>query len=196
MQLPEPNGPRHLVKSEEFPHLGGNILEGDPGTWEPDLWTWLLSSFRVNTVLDVGCGSGHSTQWFRDAGCVALGLDGLPRNVAACGAPAILCDLTQPPALLPMVDMVWCCEMVEHVEASYLPHLLKALSSGRVVAMTHADIGQGGHHHVNCRPSAYWIQAMESMGYTFLVKETGEGRALCDPINHFHQRGLIFRRGA
>lgn len=184
----------HLVKDDSQPHLGGNILEGDHATWEPELWEWLISKFAVETVLDVGCGSGFSTQWFRKAGVAAIGLDGLVENIARTGSPALLWDLTQDQFPSFSMDLVWCCEVVEHVDSQYLSYLLGALSVGRVIAMTHAGIGQGGFHHVNCQPSAYWIHAVEAAGHRYLEKETAEGRALCDPSHHFAKRGLIFER--
>jgi len=104
---------KHLVEDPQFPHLGGNILEGDDATWEPRMWGWLLERFQVRTVLDLGCGSGFSTRWFREeAGVEAIGLDGLLANVERCGEPSILCDLTKPLPELPDVDLVWCCEVV------------------------------------------------------------------------------------
>src|SRR5688572_33082149 len=54
-------------------HLGGYIRGGDPGTWCPHLWSWVVEQFGIKSVLDVGCGEGHSTRFFRDLGCDVLG---------------------------------------------------------------------------------------------------------------------------
>ena len=42
--------------SEDSSHLGGNIAGGDPASFYPGLWAWLVSEFKVKTVLDIGCG--------------------------------------------------------------------------------------------------------------------------------------------
>jgi len=189
-------GRQTLVTSKDHPHLGGNILEGDFATYEPEMWQWLLDRFKFKTVLDVGCGGGYSTRWFHDQGCKATGLDGLRENVeATCDrvpGPHLLCDLSKPLPVVADVDMVWCCEVVEHIQEKHLDNLLAVLTRGKLLAMTHAGVGQGGWHHVNCKPEQYWIQHLESVGMKLLPVETQAGRLLCDPSHHFAQRGLIF----
>ncbi len=55
-------------------YLGGYIkssnkfLHGDPATWFPELWKWVYDKLKVCSVLDVGCGEGHSTASFKNLG--------------------------------------------------------------------------------------------------------------------------------
>src|SRR5437870_3883210 len=42
-------------------HVGGYIQGGDPGSWCPHLWTWAVRELGIQSVLDIGCGEGHST---------------------------------------------------------------------------------------------------------------------------------------
>ena len=58
-------------------HLGGYVRGGDPGTWCPNLWNWAVDAFDVQSVLDVGCGEAHSTRFFHQLGCEALGVEKL-----------------------------------------------------------------------------------------------------------------------
>lgn len=43
--------------SQEAPHLGGNIAEGDPFTFAPKVWDYLIKRFAVRSVLDLGVAS-------------------------------------------------------------------------------------------------------------------------------------------
>jgi SAM-dependent methyltransferase len=192
--LTDLTGRRHVIDNA-LPHLGGNMVGGDPRCWFPDLWAWLAIRFDVRRVLDVGCGEGQALGWWVSHGIDAAGLDGLWWNVDKAGriGTAILHDLTRGPFTGYGVDLVWCCEVVEHIDEGYLPHLLGTLANGRVIALTHAEPGQDGHHHVNCQPADYWIDRMRTIGYRPLVQETNYGRSLC-PHGYFGATGLIFER--
>ena len=90
-------------------------------------------------------------------------------------------------------DLGWCCEVVEHVDERFVCNVLAAFRKCRYVAMTHAQPGQGGHHHVNCRPQEYWIEKMNCAGFTLLARETEESRRF-DGAGYWGRTGLIFER--
>ena len=48
------------------------------------------------------------------------------------------------------VDMVWCCEFVEHVEKQYEDNWLSLMQKAKYVFVTYSEPGKPGHHHVNC----------------------------------------------
>ena len=76
-------------------------------------------------------------------------------------------------------------------------NVVRTLANGRVIAMTHAVPGQGGYHHVNCQPSAYWIEKLEAIGYKFLPEETEEAKiriAESGAWSYFIRSGLILER--
>ncbi len=178
------------------PSLGGNLVGGDPQTWHPALWDYLIEEFGVKSVLDVGCGEGHCVQYFREAGLSAIGVDGLKQNIEQAVVPIELHDLRHGPYLSP-VDLVHCCEVVEHIEEIYLDSLLRTLANGAVIAMTHALPGQEGYHHVNCQPADYWIGKLEAFGYEYRPRETREAQdriAASGSWTYFIQSGLILRR--
>ena len=56
------------------------------------------------------------------------------------------------------VDLVWSCEVAEHITETKVDYYIKTLCNGKIIAMTHAFPNQVGHHHVNCQPSEYWIE--------------------------------------
>jgi SAM-dependent methyltransferase len=178
-------------------HLGGYVEGGDPATWFPDLWQWLIDSVGVTSMLDVGCGEGRALDYFRGAGCTVFGVDGIEQP-----DPDIAChDFTQGPWSSPAhVDLVWSCEFVEHVEEAYIPNYLRAFWAAPLVLITHAEPGQAGHHHVNCRWPDYWRGAMAAAGYELDVALTETTRALArfnpNPWNHYARSGLAFRARA
>ena len=200
----------HPDMNLEEGHLGGYIRgrqssvptvfgyeHGDPLTWTPDLWRWGYDTLGVRSVLDIGCGEGHSTKFFRDLGCQVLGVDGSAQARLDSVVPEshLTHDFTQG-AYRPtqQFDLVWCCEFVEHVEERYLKHILETFTfCSRYLMMTFAGPGQLGYHHVNCKPTRYWIKRVESSGFRFDRKRTKESRAIAPP-GHFRARGLFFEK--
>lgn len=175
-------------------HLGGYVVGGDPATLYPDLWDWLVGYFDIDSMLDVGCGEGHALKHFRGRGCTVVGVDGVWQDDPDIHEH----DFTVGPWRPDMdVDLVWSCEFVEHVAEPYMPNFLRAFRAAPLVLMTHAEPGQGGYHHVNCRPADYWIGAMAALGYWFDPDLTEMSRSLSrlntSPWNHYARSGLAFR---
>lgn len=178
-------------------HLGGNVHGGDPLTFYPELWQWLVQEFSVSSVLDIGCGEGHAMVEFDKYGVRTVGIDGLKANVVETlnkGLRCICHDFIKGKApLYEDFDLGWCCEFVEHVEKRFLDNILAAFQRCRMIAMTHAQPGQGGYHHVNCQPREYWIDKMSKAGFVLLSRETEEARKFY-PLTYWGQTGLIFKR--
>ena len=183
-------------------HLGGYIAGGDPSTWCPKLWTWAVQTAAARSVLDVGCGEGHSTGYFRALGCEVLGLDGFDQAIRDSVIPEAvhLHDFNLGAFSGQKFDLVWSCEFLEHIEERFLPGVLRTFQlAQKSVLITHAFPGQPGHHHVNCRSTAYWIQVLEGAGFTCDVGRTVAARRvtlddLKDYPNHYARSGLLFRR--
>ena len=173
------------------PDLGGNLHHGDDRSFCPVLWRHLIERFAIDSVLDVGCGEGHAVHWFRRAGLIAMGIDGLSDNVDRAVTPIARHDLTTGPFVMPVV-MVWSCEVAEHIDEAHVDHYLDTLSNGIVVAMTHATPGQGGYHHVNEQPWQYWAEKMYDRGYE--VAWSHDAYRRLELTTYFSQSGLLFLR--
>jgi SAM-dependent methyltransferase len=176
-------------------HLGGYREGGDPNTWYPELWDWVYQELGVRSVLDVGCGEGQSARYFKNLGCDVLGIDGSREAVQNSVIPQceMLHDFTAGPFNLKRsFDLVWSCEFVEHVEEEFSQNFLAAFaSSDKYVFMTHAVPGQGGHHHVNCQPSSYWVKRVGEIGFVLDYRLTRRARERAGH-GYFRKSGLVF----
>lgn len=184
----------HVI-DQHRPDLGGNMRHGDIHTFCPNLWRYLSERYAVRSVLDVGCGEGHAVLFFHRLGLHSHGIDGLEMNVRRSVVPIAMHDLLSGPYVMP-VDLVWSCEVAEHIDEEHVSHYIDTLANGRVVAMTHAVPGQGGHHHVNCQPAEYWIRHMADKGYVRaedwqIIREIAEKELTW---NYFAKTGLVFIR--
>lgn len=183
------------VSDAENPHLGGNIDGGDPLSICPSLWKWAVEKFKVLSVLDVGCGRGESLECFKNYGLRGFGIDGLQANVDAVrkkGLKGEVWDLTIGSyQSASKFDMVWCCELVEHIEEKFVNNILDTFLVGRIAFMTHAMPRQKGYHHVNCKDDKYWIDIMTQHGLWYLKDESIYSRSLV-PSTYWSRSGLIF----
>lgn len=189
-------------------HLGGCVLpseaapNGDPATWAPEVWDWLLRLGDVKTVLDVGCGAGFATKYFSlKEGIEAFGIEGCQEAIdQAVTRRVIKHDFRDGPCPAPLPpDLVWCCEVAEHIDPECEEAFLATLTQGRVIAMTHGLPGQGGHHHVNLQYPSYWIARLQQRGYELDVALTRQCRmidGMTPGVRHFGRTGLIFRQVA
>ncbi len=213
------NPAKHHGPRLDFGHLGGTSTQGDPDSWYPELWHWLTDTFGVRSVLDVGCGVGHSMQWFLDRGLpIVAGLDCqqvLDHHVLKDDVVQMDHLVEDPMVLLyphdlthgsfrdgDAFDMVWCCEVAEHVEEAFVDNVIHTLARNtrKVLAFCASPKGAGGHHHVNCQHPRYWIDRIEAAGLKYDDDLTDKAVGLCHesygrgPYSYFRRSGLIFTR--
>lgn len=184
-------------------HLGGFVAGGDPATFFPDLWEWLVQERGVRSVIDVGAGDGRAIDYFERLGCTTIGVEGTPQP-----HPRIVQhDYRDGPLRLNEVfDLCWCCEFVEHVEQPYIPNFVATFHCAELLLLTHAFPGQPGHHHVNCQQPNYWVALLGRFGFDVDWGLTAQCRYLARlntftwgdergvHHNHFLRSGLAFHR--
>lgn len=177
---------------ENATHLGGNIVEGDPFTFSPTVWNYLINRFALKSVLDLGAGRGYSSAFFHQAGLQVLAVDGMRENCEKSLYPTAQFDLTQS-SIYCKVDLVHCQEVVEHIEEQYIENLLSSLANGKFILMTNALPGQGGHHHVNEQPTEYWIQHLKRYGCEVLLEDSNRIRQMAakDGAIYLAKTGLV-----
>jgi len=182
-----------IATSQTASHVGGNVKVGDPFTYCPLVWDYLIARFGISSVMDLGCGTGNAAWYFSSKGTKVVAVDGFEENVRRSLYPATLHDLTRGPVIT-QVDLVHCQEVVEHIEEAYLDHLLNSLLSGKIIAMTHALPGQDGYHHVNLKPQEYWVTHLQQRGAVILEEDTRRIRELAarDGAPYMQATGLVF----
>ncbi len=178
-------------------HLGGTALVGDPMTFMPDVWEALIEKYDLNSMLDIGCGVGKNARWFHDRGLTAHGVEGFPeylRHTVLPEGATFAHDYTTGPFVPAReYDLGWSSEFVEHVEAQYVPNFMATFDKCRFVCLTHATPGQGGYHHVNEQPSAYWIEKMAHARFEHLAYDSAWMQAT-GPDTHYGRRTLMLFR--
>lgn len=177
-------GLKHIVDKDNS-HVGGNISVGDPHSYSPSVWQYLIGRFAVRSMLDVGAGLGHCAMWFHRSGIATVGIDGLAFNCSKSVYPLVHADLSKTSVYCP-VDLVLCVEMVEHLEEKYLDNLLDTLCNGKIIVMTNALPGQGGYHHVNEQPTQYWVDHLSKRNCSVSKDDTEKIRSLAQAEGALH----------
>ena len=194
VEFPESNyGGLLLTLSPEATHLGGNIKFGDPYTYCPSVISYVISRFAIRTALDLGSGAGYAADFFHRQGVRVIAVDGLLENISKAVYPTILHDFSTSPVQC-NVDLVFCQEVVEHVDERCLDSMLTSLCCGKIILMTHGVPGQKGHHHVNLQPDQYWIDHLTQRGCQLLDADTERVRQLAhrDGAPYMRDTALIF----
>ena len=165
-------------------HLGGfrSGPNGDEGTYDIPVWEMLYNTYKPTSVIDVGCGEGHCLKYFKNLGVEKiLGVDGTRAALEHSPIPddIMIVDFYRGQfAPNDVFDLCWSCEFLEHVHEEYIKNYFSIFLKSKYVAMTHAVVGQGGHHHVNCKNEDYWIPLFVNNNFTYLENESHQLRAV------------------
>jgi SAM-dependent methyltransferase len=161
----------------------------------------LAARLVFSSVLDLGCGNGFLIARLAALGREVEGVDGSPHAVelaATAVAQRIrVMDLTAPVRLAAR-DLVICSEVAEHLDARHAETLVDNVCRNcrRWVFFTAATPGQGGHHHVNEQPHAYWADKFERRGFRLEAQLTqalrGELAARLNTLWWFTNNAMLF----
>ncbi len=152
--------------------------------------------FHPQSVLDLGCGTGRSLEWFHDYGIDVVGIEGSALAISKSSHQdrIVQADLNEEINLGRKFDLVWSYEVVEHIHPDYVNNLLNTFSNhGDCVVLSAAPPGQGGQGHFNEQPPAYWIAQFGARGYRYDQEATERLRTVPE---EFAENILAFRRGA
>ena len=189
-------------------HLGGCSLTGDGATYYPRMWTYLVEKFNLKSAIDIGCGAGHSTEYFQHLGLSVHGVEGCKEAMENCLVDKNLIKLHDYENDGPYIpkrdyDLGWSCEFVEHVDISCMNNFFETFKKCKYLAITYACPGQGGHHHVNEQQEGFWVEHITKIGFAYDHNTTLELREVAKQdceihspfyTSHFITRGLFFTR--
>lgn len=135
---------------------------------------------RVDSILDLGCGSGA---WllasFKIGVSKAIGID-LPSSINLIQKNEVFQKNLKDNSLIllerdfvsdskskvPKVDAAISLEVVEHLPGLVAEALVKLLTEAAdYVIFSAAQPGQGGTYHINERPLKYWVQEFAKYGF-------------------------------
>ncbi len=130
----------------------------------------LLSAWRPESVLDVGCGAGAWLAAWRAGGIGDLrGVDTASIEDSGYLLDAgsfTQSDLSRPFDLGRRFSLVQSLEVAEHLpEAAAAGFVSSLCRHADIVLFSAAPPGQGGLHHVNEQPYAYWRERFATKGY-------------------------------
>ena len=153
-------------------HLGGCVKGGDSDTWDANIWNILITKYNIKSIIDVGCGEGWSTDFFKQQGLDVIGIEGSQKVIDSSPYKDLLIrhDYTDG-SFIPTksYDAIWSCEFVEHVEEQYVDNFLETFKNVNYIFMTYSEPqwSTGGYHHVNCQNQEYWNTKLDSIGFKF-----------------------------
>ena len=187
-------------------HLGGYMTGeiGDPATYYPNMWKYVIDKYHIKSVLDVGCGMGISCSFFKNNGCSVIGIEGDPlcKENSNIKDSIITHDYTIGKTNIEQeFDLSWCCEFLEHVDAQFIDNYMTDFTKCKLILITHAFPGQAGHHHVNLQNSDYWIDIFKKYNLYYNHELTNELRDIAvtdwqihspNHKSHFVRSGLVF----
>ena len=124
----------------------------------------------IASVVDFGCARGSWLSTWQRAGVADIcGVDGdyvLRGGMEIDQQQFVPADLAQPVRLGRHFDLAQSLEVAEHVPASSAAIFVDSLCShAKVVLFSAAPPGQGGEHHVNEQPYAYWRDLFKEQGF-------------------------------
>jgi SAM-dependent methyltransferase len=130
----------------------------------------LTTALPVRSVADFGCGHGAWLRVWSEAGASVTGVDGSyidTRKLLIDRSCFRGADLTAPLSLGAKFDLVQSLEVAEHLPAGAAERFVDTLvAHGPLVLFSAAIPGQGGEHHINEQPLAYWRALFRGRGYS------------------------------
>jgi SAM-dependent methyltransferase len=154
----------------------------------------VVARFNPKSVLDVGCGTGETLEFFLSKGIDAVGIEGSAIARAKSLRPdrIIPCDLRKRVDLGRTFDLVWCFEVAEHIHRRFTDVFIQTMARhAPVVVMSAAPPGQGGEGHFNEQPKTYWIAKAAEFGFKLDTEATAE---LADTREFYSDNMMVFVR--
>ena len=155
---------------------------------------YLCARFNIMSMIDIGCGVGGQVDIARAKGIFSDGVDGDPAvNSSREPGDLYIHDFETGKFKCGTYDLAWCVELLEHIHEEFLPNVLAVLKRCSIVAVTAATSDWPSPYHVNCQPTTYWIEAIESVGFDYHPDESKHMQAASTMKREMMRvRGMLF----
>lgn len=157
--------------------------------WQSQIGFLLCLTFRIQSVLDLGCALGSYLEGFRSCKAIVKGYElyrdcarsYIPSGIAHC---VFLGDVTKPIYEECKYDCCFSMEVAEHIPSESSEVFVDNLcnNSERLIIMSAAPPGQGGIGHINCQSYNYWIEKIESRGFYYSKNGTVKASKIVENI--------------
>jgi SAM-dependent methyltransferase len=118
----------------------------------------------IQSVIDVGCGTGAWAWTAQQHHKIAVGVDHQVPAELRRPITYVDCDLTNGYPCSGF-DLAICLEVAEHLPETSSDALVNGLARARIVLFSAATPGQPGVGHVNCQPHDYWHDRFLTYGF-------------------------------
>lgn len=149
-------------------HLGGFTADDIEGQ-SPSLWTWMMKHLYIKSIIDVGCGRGISTSWFKKHNATVLCVEGSHDAVTQSFLPAeniVEHDFYAGPYWPEKTyDAAWTVEFTEHIARNYINNYMPIWKKSAIIFATHSY--WGGWHHVEVHGDWWWKARFQGHGLVY-----------------------------
>lgn len=145
------------------PHLGGHC---DITHLDEKVLDYLINTFKINSLYDIGCGPGGMVKLAKEKGINATGIDGDFTIVFPNDLNIIIHDFTKSNINVKPADLAWSCEFLEHISEEFIDNYFSVFNVCKIVCCTFSTT-LDGHHHVNVKNQEYWNNIFNMRGFIF-----------------------------
>ena len=163
--------------------------------YDRQLSDYLVTIFKNQSVVDLGCGTGDYVKNFINNNINADGFDGNPNTPILSGNICNVKDLSIPFLFKNSYDWVLSLEVGEHLPKIFEEIFINNLHNNnkKGIILSWAIEGQPGHGHVNCRNNDYIKEKIIKLNYTNDILTENKIRNISQ-LPHFKNTIMVFNK--
>ena len=163
----------------------------------PFIAKYIYHSFKPNTVVDIGCGTGEILKVLTSLGGIdCLGVEGpWIDSYKERFSKIQFADLNEFIPLRKKFDVAICLEVAEHLEERFASTLISTLTASSDIILFSAAIpGQSGTEHINLKHPEYWAKHFWDKGFALYLDPRKDFLKNFDIAPWYQQNTLVFRK--